>query len=406
VRKLTGKWLDHYLDWTKEDETHEQYRYWCGIAVLSAVLKNKVYFKRGKITVYPNQYIVLVGPPGCGKGAAIGPAVELGKKTGIPHYLADRMSPEGIIDQLDKGFASVTATSQGGFMPVQERTTTIVSTELSTLLNGSDWIYSFLCDTWDKNEYQYTTKTKGQYLLKNMCVGLLGGCTPDFIRKMNKDGMTAITGGYTSRNIYSFVNGKPKTKAFPNPTDKVLEDLLVEDLKHIGQIRGELKFEPMALANFIGWFDIFYDPSNHNEFDSEVVQNFKARVWSHAVKLAICLSLSQNDSMVITLEHWKEAIGRVTDVLNTLDFTFRSVGESPLVEAQDRILRFIERRGYVSFSEILKYNYKHITAEDLERVLKVLSLTGLIKEDVASNKLMYTHLGVGVGTGKPTKGTP
>ena len=74
-RKLSMNWISSYaaaLD--PITEAPSAYVIWSAISVISAVLKKKVWVRRGTYKVYPNQYIVLVGPPGVGKGTAIHPA--------------------------------------------------------------------------------------------------------------------------------------------------------------------------------------------------------------------------------------------------------------------------------------------------------------------------------------------
>jgi len=67
-----------------------------------------------------------------------------------------------------------------------------------------------MCQLWDENTFEYETKNKGNYKVTNMCVGMLAGCVPDFIRMLSRDSMAPITGGFTARTIFVYATEKSK----------------------------------------------------------------------------------------------------------------------------------------------------------------------------------------------------
>src|SRR5690348_16021588 len=153
-RKLKKPWLEAYLDYVKETENPANYNLWAGISVLSASLKRKVWIYRNFVQYFPNQYIILVGPPGIGKGSAIHPAIALAKEAQTVNYLSDRITAEKIVDKLAAGFSCLTIVG-GSAMPVMEHTATILAKELPVFLGSSDWMHSLLCQLWDENEFEY-----------------------------------------------------------------------------------------------------------------------------------------------------------------------------------------------------------------------------------------------------------
>lgn len=389
-RLLKEPWISAYLRYVKDSESPDAYNLWCAISGICASLKRNVYVNRGFYKLFTNQYIVLVGPPGVGKGQAINPAVEIVKEANTAHFLSDRITAERIIDRLASGFGVPTATAGGGVAMVKDSCATIVSTELPVFLGSSEWMLPYLCEMWDKNEFEYDTKTKGSFVIKDLCVGLVAGCVPDYIRKLNKDATSAITGGFTSRCIFIYATDKSKTVAWPSTAGLTqLRQDLVDDLKSIAQQKGEFQFDPNARVRWEG----FYRGLKPDQFESEIIANFKSRMPAHVLKVAMALALSEGDRLVISDTHLSNAIALVNDVKDKLELTFRAVGESPLAAAQDRIMRFIEAKGLVSRSEILKFNYRHITDEDLTRVLMVLVSAGFCEETSQGGKVGYRHLG-------------
>lgn len=68
------------------------------------------------------------------------------------------------------------------------------------------------------------------------------------------------------------------------------------------------------------------------------------------------------------------------------------MADSPLALAQNRILQFICAKGITSKEEILRYNYKQITVQDLDNILLVLTRGGLVREFLLDGKIKYESL--------------
>lgn len=376
-------------------EAPNAYIIWSAISVISAVLKKKVWIDRGTYLVYPNQYIVLVGPPGVGKGSAIHPAHAFIKdyKPELSNYLSDRVTAPKIIEKLANGFQSQSVVN-GAIVVSKESTAVLMALELSTFLGASDWMTSFLCDTWDRNEFEYDTKNKGSSHIKDMCVSLIGACVPDFIRRINghANASDAINGGFTARTIFVFANEKSKDLPWPmalrNTTGgaEIIQKLR-EDLLSIAQLRGEFKLNNEAYHEWI----TFYKSIKVKDEDSDVIRHFKARQNVHVLKVAMCLSAATNDSLEIDRWCLNTAIALVQGVLNTLDITFRGVGESSLSEATAKIQNYIERKGSTTRRELIRDNHRHATIEDIDRILNTLCQIGIVSGHTRGNQQFYDH---------------
>ena len=406
ARKLKGSWLQHYLAYTKECEAPVAYNYWCGISVLGSALKKNVWIQYGFYKIFPNQYVILVGPPGIGKGASINPAIALGEQADVINYISDRITAEKIIEKLATGFQHVSTTTTGlGANQMAHKITTgdssatITSTELPVFLQASEWMLPLMCEMWDKNEFSYDTKTKNTYVAKDICVSLLGGCVPDYIRKLNRDATAAITGGFTSRCLFIFASEKSQMIPWPgSPIKSQLEADLINDLKYINNtLQGEFRFESQAKAM---WINKYAELHKVDEFASEVVIGFTSRMKSHIFKLAMIMSAAERDDLIITQKHLFDAIDVCEKVGRTLDLTFRSVGESPIAAAQDRVLAYIENKGITTFAQILRANYRHVTDEQLRQILYVLQAAGFVIEKARGNSTEY------ISTNKSRGGNP
>jgi len=404
MRNLTKiSWLSAWEQYMSDTESPIEFNTWCGISALAATMKRNVWIDRGKFILYPNQYIILISPPGIGKGTAINPILELLEEAGTANLICDRVTAEKVIEMLSNGFGSGIKATQGKVAVVSDRTSIIAATELPIYLNSSVWTMELMCDLWDNKPggTSYSTKTKSSFAAKDTCVSLIGGCVPDYIRKLNREAMTAVTGGFTSRCIFVF--GADKSKLVPWPTTnghyaKLKKDL-VNDLQHISTLSGEVTFSKDAKTM---WENHYLGYAKSDPFESEVMAGFKSRTMAHVFKAAMALAVAEDDTLVVQRQHLYNAIGLIDKIRNQLDVTFRAVGESSLASAQDRILTYIDLKAMASRSNILRDNRRHITDEDLTRVLYILTTSGLITEQQQGNGTVYMSTQVkGFGAKKP-----
>lgn len=316
--------------------------------------------------------------------------IALVKEAGVANILSDRVTMEYALEKLSKGFPKTVSTQIPG-SPIQsfkigsEATCLMVSTELSVFITASQFSITCLSDLWDCKEgiYQYGTRGKGEWNLNNPYVTLIGASAQDWlIKSIPAD---AVGGGFTRRVNFVFSSKKEKKVAWPSRNGSLGTQGLVEDLRHISQLKGEVKFAPDARATF----ESYYLSCEANDFDDEATVVYKTSKWANASKLAMCISASRGDSLEISKEDLELAIAKTEEVVEDLKIVFRSVGESPLVSATARVLNFIERQGYASRQEILSINWKHISDLDLDRIIATLREANVIEERNVGKRTLY-----------------
>jgi len=383
VRLLSKGWIESFLDYTKEMEAPREWILWSGISALSSSLKRNCYIWYRGIKFFPNQYVILVGPPGIGKGESINAAYRLSYAAKTVNYIKDWHTPQEILEELADGFQNINikigqvVTSN----VIQDHTCCIIAPELAVFLQNYDNLHSLLCAWWDQNKFDYKTKNKGKHVIEDMSVGLIGGCVPDYIRSLSKDRLAPITGGFTARTIFVYAVEKFQlnNNSFGAPIQQQskLKDALINDLKHISQLQGELTIDTEGEKY---WQQKYKEHNTRGSIDSDASANFKSRISSHIIKTAITISLSESDNLIITRDHLERAVGYIEEIRDKVDIVFRSVGESPIAVIQNKVLEFVEQHGMVSHKNLRKFIYRDATDDQLEQVLKVLKGVDLIKE--------------------------
>jgi len=373
---------------------------WSAFSIIGAVMKNKIFIRDGLFTLYPNQYIVLVSPPGIGKGTSIKFAWDIIKDT-APNYIAnmvsDRVTAPRILERIANGWNSAVpqiVNNQVVIGSTNDHTCTIYSTELGVLIGASDWMLEFLCESWDRNEYDYDTKNKGSVFIKNMCTSLVGGTVPDYLQNMERDTLRSIKGGFTSRCLFIFESEPARDLAFPpplesNPQSVSLKSDIKTSLEHIAQnIAGEFTYNTEARIKF----ENFIKPIRNNiANDPEPVANFKARIRAHTLKLAMILSVARHDTLVIEGIDMHNAIAYMQDVLRDVERVFRGAGESELASSAAKVQSYIERVGVTTKKEMLKNLHRHMTVETLDRVLFTLQTIGCVITVASGKQTLYKH---------------
>lgn len=383
-RQLSKGWIDSFMEYTEDMETPREWLLWSAISTVASSLKRNCFLWYRGIKFFPNQYIILVGPPGIGKGEAISRGYEIAAAAKTINYIKDWHTPQEILEELADGFQNL-GLKIGQVVSanvIQDHTCCIIAPELAVFLQNYENLHSLLCAWWDQNKFDYKTKNKGKHVIEDMSVGLLGGCVPDYVRSLGKDRLAPITGGFTARTIFVYATEKfqlVETNLGQAPTQKYskLKDQLVNDLKHISQLSGEITVADDAKKL---WEQTYKLHNVKGVIDSDASTNFKSRISSHIVKTAITICLAESDNLTVTRNQLERAIGYVEQIRDKVDIVFRCVGESPVAVIQDKVLTIVDAIGDISYKQLYRRIYRDATEDQLNQVLRVLTGVNLIRE--------------------------
>jgi len=370
-------------------------------------MKRKYYIKQSVYRIYPNQYIILVGGPGVGKGTSLHFVWDMVRKTHptIVNVIPDRATTAKIIEMIDMGWGSAPrAMGQSLVMGPKDHTVTIFSPELKSLLSINDEMMTFLVDVWDRSDYTYLTKNSGEAHINEMCTSLIGATVPEHIRNIDRDRSMSVKGGFSSRCLFVYSDRQARRKNL-QPLEncpssvKMLGDIKNDILHIAGLPDGEYVLSPEAKLSL----ENFMDQTDYHDLDTEAVSNFKSRRDTHVLKLAMILAISKHDDRVIEKADIDRAIGFVHKVMRDVDTVFEGVGDSDLALATSKVSKYLEVKGVASRKDLITALHRHMNPDVLDRVLYVLHQMEFLTPVTSGRVQMYKinpHFGSSNGNGR------
>ncbi len=383
ARKLAD-WLSGYIEYAENTECPLSYHVWTGLSVIGGALERKVYMQWGHSTIYPNMYIVLVGPAGASRK---GEALNVGRPflSAINCKVASqRIIHEALIQSIKDNTHNFKDGDSGVLK--WQAPVSIFAAELSVFLGQKD--IKFLADLTDwydsADKWTYETKHQGTDEIQGVCVNLLGGTAPDWLQSILPT--EAIGGGWTSRVIFVVEEYKGKIVADPtlSPPNRDLEEKLIHDLEDIHALSGEMAFSPAAKDAYVSWYEKQERGIKRGHFPiaDPKFHSYVARRATHIKKISMALSASRGDSMIMELEDFERARTLLLAVEKKMPRAFSGLGRSKFADITDSVRRFIQFKKKTTRQEILRNFYRDIDSWTLEQVELVLERAKMIRRVV------------------------
>ena len=382
------------MEFTRETESPDAYHFWTAASIISAATKRQVFFQMNQFQIYPNLYVILVGPSGARKSIATGIGIDLAVAAGLRKF-SDKITGAALIKDLSNATEKRIEATSSTTKTTNEATIQlcspiiIYSSELGVFMGPDAYgsgVIADLTDLYDcPKKWEKKTISRDSETIIAPYVTMLAATTPQTLKDCIPT--SAVGQGFTSRILFIWAGGRRKRVPIPpwGVEYESLKKLLIKDLASIGNLRGTFRFTP-------GGFDAYQKyylsaPEPEDEFEDERLRGYASRKSVHLLKLAMVLSVADRDDLEITP---KEIEGGL-DALKWMESGLPSVfaGHGGAATSQDVVRVFQQilhaRNGVISQQELTKRNYSHLSSTELGMVLETLKQGGGILEVVGKD---------------------
>src|SRR5262245_2579922 len=363
---MSDSFLDKYLRYTSKQESPAEFHLWVAMTIVAAAMGRKCFINRGYYRLYPNLFTILVaGSARCRKSTAIRIGVELLKGVPTTKVVGGKITPEKFIQEI----------APVGGAPTQN--ILVHSGELSVFLTKQQYgepLIHILTDMYDcPDEWTYKTKNKGQDTIPNLFMCIIAATTPDGVSKGIPP--SALEEGFASRVLFVYQPDTNRRNAMPVLTDEeiAMRHQLMTRLAKIGEMEGEFRLDPEALAWFVKWYDEMEPPADKR------LDGFFGRKHDHLLRIGMVLAGSAGTT-VIEQAHLEAALLVLEGVEGNAPGALAEIGGDSTTQFLSRAMVLCQRSVRITHSELLRKLYP-MKADMFKIVIETMIDAGYIKRD-------------------------
>lgn len=373
----TGNLIDDFVLDTPTLESPEVFRKWAAIALISGTCQRRLWCNVGKGPLFPNQYIMLVSPPGIGKSVVLNIVESLWKQTqGL--YIGDsKTTIQGLLDFIADSPSPVNMNN----LPVNTHPMTCAPREYGTFMTAYDLtVLNILNDFWDCPA-AFTERTRGGGLssIEYPVLNLISGTQPSYLNNVLPDEAWSL--GFCSRLILVFAYEAKRMRTRERLNAKPFdESKYLPFLQNLQKAQGEMKFTPDAIDFFDEWIiDNGMKPvPMHPKLESYV-----ARRQVHWLKVSMCRALAEG-SLLITKDHMEKAKVDLLEMESLMPEIFKDIDKDSDKVILDEVKLFLIRLGSSGkpFPErkLVQFLSTKIAPQRIHYMLDLLQHSGFVEE--------------------------
>lgn len=386
MRRKLPNWIDGYVEFIEETEAPELFRRWCAMGAISAVLGRKCFMITNESIgpFYPNLYIILVGPPACGKGLAMGLAKDFAERVGVPIVpkSIDRRTMQAFLLKWTESLVLKT-----GKILVHSSVAQFPEEIMIFFQHGDDVVkFDWLNCWYDGKGVEHQTRERDLEKPENVYLTILGAATPIHIRDSISE--MAKGGGFISRCLFVYAEKPHKKVAIHRltPAEKALKISLGDDIELIHDLEGEFDMDKDYQDKLWWWVRNMEDKV---DFGVDALESYVARRRLHLCKLSMVISAAKGGSMILTADDFDEALKFLEATELDMPLIFQGTTKLAKRQLQQQVVSFVHAKGKVSEANLNHYFIGSADLTDLQHVCDALVRGCLLVKKLDGTRFIY-----------------
>jgi len=389
--------IESVLDMTDEIETPRSYIKWAVLAAISAVIKKKVWTEKYAYRVYPNIFVMLVGPPGITKSYATDISKRMVNAVNNTRIISGMNSIEGMIHKMSEAYLDV----QG--VPEKGTNVFIVSNEFTNLLLDNPQAFSILTELYDScygDEWKKTLKS-GSLELKDPYITMITATnTAHFNDKLRQ---VDLEGGFIGRTMIILEKDRHRINSLIRKPKKTFDiNLIKPELARIAKLKGEFTWDHEDTMVFFEDWDKEFKTQTKND-----TTGIYKRMNDSVIKVAMLMTMAEGDDLIFTKPRLEQAIFTCGQIITNIKSVTAGVGGAANSAAIYKFMQdLINAPDHkMEHSDVLKRNYAHFDTYELAKIVETLAQAAVIEIQPVGNKKYYVMTDVAITNYMKEKGT-
>lgn len=360
------------------------FRKWAGISILSSVLERKVWVRTKGSDLYPNLYVILVGPPGVGKSAVLSGVERVLRTVPDLHVAPSSVSAASLVDSLQLANRKIIRPNEQPSF-VQYHYLATVASELGVFLPVYDPLFmNSLTKFYDGEHYEERRRSSSvkHVRLEHPHLSIIGGTTPSYLNSFLPEG--AWDQGFTSRTIFVYSGESVEVDLFgESESDDRLNQSLLGDLKRIAGLYGKLEWDTEAAVAIQQWARAGLPPvPDHNK-----LVHYNTRRLAHVIKLTVIAAVNRSNEMRITLDDYQTALGWLLEAEARLPDLFHSHGvagdTAAIDDAWDFVYRTYNKEGKAPVLEHRLVNFlrSKVPSHSIMKIIEIMERSKMLQTE-------------------------
>jgi len=343
-------------------------------------MRDNLYFQTTYRRLYGNIFVLIVGPPALGKS--------------LPMQLGGALIKAANNTKVIEGSASIQAVvkSLGQYETGGKKGASCIlySEELSSFYIKDQSTNELLTDLWDYHEVWERNLISWSASLKNVCLSLFAASNEILLKGIFDD--RALYGGLLSRTILVLEKRKRHKDSMIFKSTVVQDsdrNLLIEHVKNLSKLKGEISFAPDAAQEFDNWYTTQWCIHEDNPSTKTGIEG---RMKTHVHKVSMLLAMGEPElNLHVRKEHVEYAIELCTGLYKNYQILSSEGGKASSAHASALLLKILHEAPSYELSRriIIRRNLGEFPVDVLDATVLQLREADLLAEVNSSNEVSY-----------------